>query len=132
MTINITTPALFFPAISLLMLAYTNRFLGLASVIRKLHQSHQEAPKDVYLQEIKSLRRRIRLIRDMQSWGMLGLILCTSCMFILFRGYERVGEAFFAASLFCLLASMITSFVEIRMSVQALDYHLRDLEKEKT
>ena len=130
MRIEISTPALLFPAISLLLLAYTNRFLGLASAIRKLHQSHSESPKPVYLKEIKSLRRRIRLIRDMQSCGVLGLILCTSCMFLLFRGFYRTGESFFGASMICMIASLVISFIEIRSSVQALDYHLLDLEKD--
>ncbi|MDQ3000089.1 MAG: DUF2721 domain-containing protein [Fibrobacterota bacterium] len=130
MRIDITTPALLFPAISLLMLAYTNRFLGLATVIRRLHQSHSESPKLNYIREIEYLRTRIRLIRDMQSFGVLGLILCTSCMFLIFRGYQKAGEAVFGASMVCLLASLVLSFVEIRMSGRALDLHLMDLEKE--
>ncbi|MDB5103797.1 MAG: hypothetical protein JWP91_1486 [Fibrobacteres bacterium] len=129
MRIDLTTPALLFPAISLLMLAYTNRFLGLASVIRQLHKTHSETPKPVYLKEIENLRKRIRMIRDMQSWGVLGLILCTSCMFLLFRGFHRIGEAAFGASMLCMLTSLGISFVEIRMSVNALDFHLQDLGK---
>lgn len=130
MRIDISTPALLFPAISLLMLAYTNRFLGLASVIRQLHKSHSESPKPIYFQEIESLRKRIRLVRDMQSWGVLALILCTSCMFLLFRDFHRAGEAMFAASMLCMLTSLGMSFVEIRISVKALDYHLLDLKKD--
>jgi hypothetical protein len=130
MRIDITTPALLFPAISLLMLAYTNRFLGLAGVIRKLHQTHSETPKTVYLEEIQSLRRRIHLIRNMQSLGVLGLILCTTCMFLLFRGFYRIGEAVFAASLISMLASLVVSLIEIRISTRALDLHLEDLGKD--
>ena len=130
MRIDISTPALLFPAISLLMLAYTNRFLGLASVIRQLHKTHSESPKPIYLREIESLRKRIHLIRDMQSWGVLALILCTSCMFLLFRDFHRAGEAVFAASMLCMLTSLGLSFVEIRMSVRALDFHLLDLKKD--
>jgi Protein of unknown function (DUF2721) len=130
MEINIGTPALLFPAISLLMLAYTNRFLGLASIIRQLHQTHSITPKAVYLQEIESLRKRIRLIRDMQSWGVLGLIMCTSCMFLLFRGFPRLGQAAFGASMVCMLVSLALSFTEIRISVRALDLHLQDLKNE--
>ncbi|MEO6095183.1 MAG: DUF2721 domain-containing protein [Fibrobacteria bacterium] len=130
MRIDIATPALLFPAISLLMLAFTNRFLGLASVIRQIHKTHSEAPKPVYLRELESLRKRIRLIRDMQSLGVLGLIFCTSCMFLLFRGFYRSGEAMFAASMLCMLASLGLSFIEIRISVRALDFHLLDLKKD--
>lgn len=130
MRIDISTPALLFPAISLLMLAYTNRFLGLASVIRQLHKTHVEAPKAIYLQEFGSLRKRLRLIRDMQSWGVMSLIFCTTCMFVLFRGYTHVGEALFGASILCMLTSLGISLVEIRMSIIALDLHLTDLKED--
>lgn len=130
MRIDISTPALLFPAISLLMLAFTNRFLGLSSVIRQLHKTHSESPKPVYLREIESMRKRLRLIRDMQSWGVVALFLCTSCMFLLFWEIQGAGEAAFAASMLCMLISLGLSFVEIRMSIRALDYHLLDLEKD--
>ncbi len=128
MRIDLSTPALLFPAISLLMLAYTNRFLGLAAVIRKLHQTHGPSPDPIYRQEFDSLRKRLRLIRDMQSWGVLSLIFCTTCMFVLFRGYTRIGEGLFAASILCMLTSLALSLVEIRQSIFALDLHLMDLE----
>ena|ERR1043165_4455258 len=128
MQIQLTTPSILFPAISLLMLAYTNRFLGLASVIRQLHSSHLASPKAIYVQEIQNLRRRIRLTRDMQFWGILSLTLCTVCMFFLFSGFQRTGEVFFAISIICMIVSLIVSLIEIRMSVNALDLHLKDIE----
>jgi hypothetical protein len=131
MRIEISTPALLFPAISLLMLAYTNRFLGLSAVIRQLHKTHSESPKDVYVQEIESMRKRLRLIRDMQSWGMVSFILCMSCMFALFRGYIKLGEAIFGGSILCILISLALSLAEIRMSIYALDLHLLDLKKKE-
>jgi hypothetical protein len=130
MRIDIGTPALLFPAISLLMLAYTNRFLALASIIRNLHRSHTEKPNPVYVLEIENLRTRIRLIRDMQSFGVLSLILCMACMFLIFRGYHAAGEWVFGASLIGMLLSLVWSLVEIRMSGRALDLHLKDLEKD--
>jgi hypothetical protein len=131
MHIEISTPALLFPAVSLLMLAYTNRFFGLAAIIRNLHRTHTEKPNPVYLLEIKSMRWRMHLIRDMQSFGIIAMILCTACMFLLFRGYYRAGEAVFAVSILCLLLSLVWALVEIRLSGQALDLHLRDLEAEE-
>lgn len=129
MQIELSTPALLFPTISLLMLAYTNRFLGLASVIRALHKTQLISPTPNLLLEIESLRKRIRLIRDMQSFGVLALLLCTGCMFLLFRGYFRVGEVMFGSSILCMLISLALSFYEIRLSIQALDLHLLDLKK---
>ncbi len=130
MTLELSTPALLFPALSLLLLAYTNRFLALASVIRSLHRAYQEKPNPIYLLEIKSLRRRIRLIRDMQTFGIVSLLLCMVSMFLLFRGFLSWGEAAFGLSLLCMLGSLLYSLFEIRLSGRALDLHLRDLESD--
>jgi hypothetical protein len=132
MHLEISTPALLFPALSLLMLAFTNRFFGLAAIIRNLHRSHSESPNPVYLLEIHNLRRRIRLIRDMQSFGIVSLILCTTSMFLLFQGHARTGAAIFGASLLCMLLSLIWALLEVRLSGGALDLHLRDLEEEES
>jgi len=129
MKIDLTTPALLFSTISLLMLAYTNRFLGLASIIRKLHSDHLESPKEVYLQQIDNLRERIRLIRDMQTLGILSLLSCTVCMGLLFIGWYQIGTIVFGVGLFLLALSLLLSIVEIRMSTGALDLHLKDMRK---
>lgn len=127
MEIDLTTPALLFSTISLLLLAYTNRFLGLANVIRKLHADHLANPQEVYLLEIENLRRRVRLIRDMQTMGVLSLLCCTVCMGLLFAGWPTAGKWIFAASLILMALSLTLSIVEIRMSVVALDLHLREM-----
>lgn len=131
MEINITTPALLFPAISLLMLAFTNRFLGLASVIRNLHATYKTFPDPKYLGQIGNLRRRIYMTRGMQIWGIASLILCTVCMFVMFAGEVFVGKVLFAASLVCMIISLCISLAEIQMSIGALDLHLKDIEKEE-
>ena len=128
MEINLTTPAVLFPAISLLLLAYTNRFLALASVIRKLHADHKAAPDPSYLGQIASLRRRIRLVRNMQFFGVLSLLLCTVCMFFILLESIVPAELVFTAGLVAMIASLIISLVEIQSSVQALDIHLQDIE----
>jgi hypothetical protein len=130
MEINLTTPALLFPAISLLMLAYTNRFLGLAGVIRNLHANYQASSNPKYLSQIENLRRRIKLTRDMQACGVVSLLLCTVCMFSLFEGFAVTGKILFAGSLVAMISSLVLSLWEIQMSVGALDHHLQDLEKE--
>jgi hypothetical protein len=127
MEINITTPAVLFPAISLLLLAYTNRFLALASVIRKLHADHKSAPDPSYIGQIQNLRYRIRLVRNMQFCGVLSLLLCTICMFLLFCGSTFWAEIVFSAALLVMIISLIFSLVEIQNSVRALDLHLKDI-----
>lgn len=128
MEINLTTPALLFSALSLIMLAYTNRFLGLASIIRKLHADHKVSPHVIFVQQIHNLRVRIRLIRDMQTLGMVSLLLCAISMLTLFFNFQLVGNILFVTSLFFFIGSLILSIVEIRMSVGALDLHLKDIE----
>lgn len=129
MDINLTTPALLFPAISLLMLAYTNRFLGLATVIRTLHANYQTSPNPVFLKEIDNLRTRILLIRDMQLLGLLSLLLCTLCMFVFFAGFIHTGTLIFGASLIAMILSLCFSLWEIFLSVGALNLHLQDIEQ---
>ncbi len=128
MEIDVTTPALLFPTISLLLLAYTNRFLGLAKTIRDLYQIHQTNPQQRYVDQIDNLRRRVGLIRDMQSLGVSGLLLCTVCMMFIVIGWVTAANVAFAVSLFLMVASLAMSIVEIRMSVGALNLHLADME----
>ena len=128
MEITITTPAVFFPAVSLLLLAYTNRFLALASVIRKLHADYKASPHPSYLGQIASLRWRIRLVRNMQFCGVLSLLLCTICMFLLFWDQTMPAEIVFSAAMLVMIVSLVISLMEIQCSVQALDLHLESVE----
>ena len=128
MEINLTTPAVLFPAISLLLLAYTNRIIALEGVIRTLHGNYKAAPSPHYLGQIENLRWRIRLVRNMQFFGVLSLLLCTVCMFLLFCGTVFPAEMVFSAGLLFMIISLIISLVEIQSSVRALDLHLQDIE----
>jgi hypothetical protein len=129
MEITLTTPSLLFPAISLLMLAYTNRFLALAGVMRSLDASYRSQRDHKHLAEIAKLNWRIRRIRDMQFFGVLSLLLCTTCMFLLFQGLETAGKWVFGLSLMAMITSLVISLIEIQRSVDALDIHLGDLER---
>lgn len=92
MEINITTPALLFPAISLLLLAYTNRFLTIATLIRSLHKNYKENPQTALLGQIENLRKRVSLIKHMQGVGVASLFFCILCMFLLFAGQIILGK----------------------------------------
>ncbi len=129
MDITLTTPSLLFPAISLLLLAYTNRFLALASLVRSLHAAYKLQPDELILRQIDNLRRRIELIRNMQVWGVGSLFLCTLCMFVLFKGWLIPGKWLFGVSLIFLMVSLAISVREVQMSVGALNLHLHDLEE---
>lgn len=123
----LSTPSLLFPAISLLMLAYTNRFLGLASVVRGLHASWQSTQEPMLLKQIQNLRKRIQIIKHMQTLGVLSLMLCVASMTLLFFGHQTGGQITFGVSLVLMLGSLTLSLVEIQMSGAALDMQLRDV-----
>ena len=129
MYISITTPALLFPAISLLMLAYTNRFLALASLIRNLHAKYKDhTNKEGVLQQIKNLRLRLRLIRLMQLFGVLSLSLCVLSMFFVYEQVSIWANMLFALSLVSMLLSLFLSLAEIQISTKALEIELSDME----
>ncbi len=130
MEITFNTPALLFPAISLLLLAYGNRFVALANLVRKLHDEYISGHKSqILLQQIKDLRGRINLIRYMQGLGVFSFLCCVAVMYCIYRGWPKPAEYIFAASLLCLLISLIISLVEIIKSTNALELELSDMEE---
>lgn len=130
MEINLNTPALLFPGITLLMLAYTNRFLALANLARRLHDEYKRGkPHPTLLPQIVSLRRRINLIRYMQGLGVISFLGCVACMFALYRGALTIAEVIFALSLLSLIASLMISLVEITQSTKAIELELSDMEE---
>ena len=116
----ITTPALLFPAISLLMISYATRFLHLANLARSLHALKPGAPEPTVLDQIKNIRKRILLIRNMQATGISSLLLCVICMCLLFEGQVHIAQALFIASLALMIVSLLFSLGEIWISVDAL------------
>ncbi|HLP39868.1 MAG TPA: DUF2721 domain-containing protein [Fibrobacteria bacterium] len=129
MEITLTTPSLLFPAITLLLLAYTNRFLGLASLVRDLYSKYKVSREELLYRQIKNLRRRLRLIRNMQAFGIASLLLTVLCTFVLFAGQELAGRLIFGASLLLMMASLGISLLEIVISTEALNLQLSDLEE---
>lgn len=125
MHVSLTTPALLFPAISLLLLAYTNRFFALAALIRSLSSGEKPVHKD----QIKNLSQRITIIRRMQEAGVSSFALCVLCMIFIYIGFNKTGSVIFGASLLLLLYSLILSVIEIRISVDALNIHIKEMSK---
>ena len=125
MHVSLTTPALLFPAISLLLLAYTNRFFALVALIRSLSSGEKPVHKD----QIKNLSQRITIIRRMQEAGVSSFALCVLCMIFIYVGFNKTGSVIFGASLLLLLYSLILSVIEIRISVDALNIHIKEMSK---
>lgn len=130
MELPINTPALLFPAITLLMLAYTNRFLALASLIRQLHAQYKASETDKHLlkAQIKNLRRRLTLIKQMQAGGIISFFLCVLAMLFIYLKMDLWASILFALSLILLLLSISFSLREIYISTRALEIELRDME----
>lgn len=127
--LNLTTPALLFPAISLLLLAYTNRFLVLAQLIRQLNaRENSNEIRAMVKAQISNLRNRLNLIRRMQFFGVLSFLLCTAAMFAVFLTQSLIGTGLFGLSLACLLYSLILSLYEIHISCQAIEIELTNIE----
>lgn len=128
MEISLTTPGLLFSTISLLLLAYTNRFLTLAGLIRRLHDRFDETGDTRARDQIGNLKRRVDLIKNMQLLGIGSLFLSVFCMVALFAGWVIIGKILFGISLILLLISLGLSIIEIQISVKALNIQLQDLE----
>ncbi len=127
MILTIETPALLFSATALILLAYTNRFLTIAQIIRNLKKTYDEKESKSILIEIKNLNLRLTLIRYMQLAGVFCLFLSVFAMLVLFLEQQFLGLVFFGASLLALLVSLGISLWEISISVNALRFHLKDL-----
>ena len=121
MTLEITTPAVLFPTVSLLLLAYTNRFLALTAIVRQMDSSG-ENKHEFY--EVKNLRKRLNYIKKMQYFGVSSLLMCAISMLFLFFQIDFVGKISFAISLVSLIISLLFSLLEIQISLEALRIHL--------
>ena len=132
MSIDVTTPALLFPAISLLLLAFTNRFLAVAALIRSLQERYTANPDTIIIEQIGNLQYRVVLIRNMQAFGASSLFVCVLCMFALFAGQVVLGQIAFGISLILMMISLALSVREIHVSVDALNIQLREMEGRRT
>lgn len=131
MELNIQTPALLFPAISLLMLAYTNKFLAIANLIRKLYSDYEKQKHGILIAQISNLRRRLMLIRWMQVMGVGSILCCVITMFFVYQGWQLYAKILFAVSLLLMIVSLMLSLSEIFLSAGALRLLLRDLEEKE-
>ncbi|MDP4723801.1 MAG: DUF2721 domain-containing protein [Crocinitomicaceae bacterium] len=128
--LSLTTPALLFSSISLIMLAYTNRFLAYAGLIRALHKEYLQHNDRILKEQIVNLRKRLYLTRSMQIFGITSLLLCVLSMFLLYVRLDQPAIWLFGVALLSLMISLGLLIWEIQISVKALEHHLKDLENE--
>ena len=123
--LTLTTPALLFSAVSLILLAYTNRFLSYAQLVRQLRDRYMENPSDI----TENLRKRLNLTRTMQGLGIASLFFCVVSMFLIYIGLQLLSAYVFGLALILLIASLGVSFREIQISTRSLEIYLGAMEK---
>ena len=129
--LTLTTPSILFSAISLIMLAYTNRFLAYASVIRNLKKEHESNPSPITQQQMDNLRRRLHMTRSMQIYGVSSLLLCVVCTLLIYIGLQKTAVYTFGAALGLLVVSLWISIRELLISVRALEVHLDHVDEKR-
>lgn len=127
MELTLSIPALLFPAISLSMLAYNARYLAIAALIRQLHGQFRESHAAPLEKQIGSLRRRLRIIKDMQTTSIASFLLAAISMFLIYVKLRLWANGIFGLSLILLMVSLILSLWEVRLSTRALEIQLRDM-----
>ncbi|MFW9623013.1 DUF2721 domain-containing protein [Bacteroides graminisolvens] len=125
---TLTTPALLFSAISLILLAYTNRFLSYAQLVRILKDKYEENPSAVAAAQIANLRKRLYLTRTMQELGIASLFMCVVSMFLIYIDLYTFSAYVFGLALMLLIGSLAVSLREIQISTHALELHLGKME----
>lgn len=128
MDFNLQTPTLLFSAISLLMLAYTNRFVVIANLIRELYAQHIKEPTDITYDQLANLRKRMRIIRDMQIFGGVSFFFSVLSLLLLFASLDFIAKIAFGTSIIMLLVSLILLLMELQISVHALNIQLKDFD----
>lgn len=129
--LTLITPTFLFSAVSLILLAYTNRFLSYAQLVRTLKDKYMEDKSALTHAQIMNLRKRLKLTRSMQIFGVVSLLLCVATMFLIYIGLQTISVYVFGIALLFLIISLTLSVLEIRVSTNSLEIYLSDMEKEE-
>ena len=129
MEFTLQTPTLLFSAISLLMLAYTNRFVVIANLIRELYAQHSAKPSDITFAQLVNLRKRMRIIRNMQVFGGLSFFFSVLSLLLILLEQNQFAQTMFAFSVVLLLVSLVLLLMELQISVNALNIQLKDFDQ---
>lgn len=125
---SLVTPTLLFSAVSLIMLAYTNRFLSYAQLVWNLKDKYVKDRSEVTAAQIANLRKMLNLTRSMQILGISSLFCCVVSMFFCFISLRVTAIIIFGIALLLLISSLGLSIRELVISTRALEIHLNDLE----
>ncbi|KQC33737.1 II family cellulose-binding protein [Nonlabens sp. YIK11] len=131
MELTLSIPALLFPAISLTMLAYNARYLAIAALIRSLHSKYEESASEPVLQQVRKLRKRLTIIKNMQAVAIVSFLLAVITMFLIYIEKGFWANIVFGVSLLALMVSLILSLIEVQLSTKALSIQLKSIGTKK-
>ena len=128
-------PAALFPAIPLMMISFGNRYMSMASLIRKIHDElmHKKLTKkdketNRYLKQIDILKKRLRLNKATSTLASIAFIANLIAMYFVYINDMFMFATMFVGSLIAFGISLILYIIELQLSTTALDTHLQDLE----
>jgi hypothetical protein len=128
-------PAALFPAIPLMMISFGNRYMSMASLIRKIHDelinkklTRKDKQTNRYMKQIDILRKRLMLNRATSTLASIAFILNLIAMYFVYTGNMFNFTLTFVGSLLTFGTSLVFYIIEIQLSTTALDTHLQDLE----
>jgi hypothetical protein len=127
--LTLITPTFLFSAVSLILLAYTNRFLSYAQLVRTLKDKYMQDRSAITKAQIMNLRKRLTLTKYMQLCGVVSLLLCVATMFVIYLGSQIIAAYMFGLALLLLITSLGLSVWEIQISVNSLKFYLSDMEE---
>ena len=131
MEFNLSTPALLFSAISLLILAYTNRFLAVAALVRQHINLYEESNEENILKQINNFETRLKIIKYTQIFGVVSFLFCVVSMVLIFTNRIFPAKIVFLLSLITLFVSLLLSLQEVFLSIGALNIELERIRRKK-
>lgn len=129
--LTLITPTFLFSAISLILLAFTNRFLSYAQLVRTLKDRYMEDHSAITLAQIMNLRKRLHITKNMQVFGVASLLMCVVTMFLIYIGLQTFAGFVFGIAILFLIISLSLSVWEMQISSKSLEIYLSDMEKGK-
>lgn len=102
--------------------------MAIAKLIRDLHAEYRDGRSKLIVEQLKNLRFRVRLIRNMQLLGVSSLFLSILCMIFIYLEMQMAAGWLFGIALFLQAGALAISVYEITISIQALNIELSDVE----
>ena len=133
MDIDYTVAALMFPAIPLMMTMYSNRFHTLSALIRQLHDKftfEKKIPPELEKQ-LHVLSKRTNYLKYVMGFSSFGFLFNMLTVLLLYLNLTFYARLSFALCCVCMIISIFLFLQEVRMSNEALKYHLSDMDSMK-